>query len=191
MSLVAYALTTVADIEEALEITAGTKTSLITNLINRATDLIESYCDRRFISTAYTNEVYDGMGAHTIVLKQFPVTAISSLQYRNAYFPEFTSNWTTIDSSYYDYKSSGIVYYTMKFSNSVLHYRISYTAGYTTIPNDLAQACIELVSYFMAQTKDKGMQSERLGDYSYTRAQTTLKNAGILEIVDSYKRDAL
>jgi hypothetical protein len=48
---------------------------------------------------------------------------------------------------------------------------IEYTAGYSTIPDDLEQACIEVAAMmYRDRRRDAGLASESLGDYSYTRA---------------------
>ena len=51
-------------------------------------------------------------------------------------------------------------------------YFIDYTAGYTAIPAELEQACIELVKYkFDQSTRDRGLKSEKLGGvYEYVMA---------------------
>lgn len=190
MTLVSYALTTLADVKEALGITDNTQDSLLTNLINRATDIIEKYCDgRRFASTDYTNEEYDGDGSHFLTLKNFPVSALTSVQRMTGDFT--TPSWDTLDSSMYKYlDEEGQIYYTGGFSSGIRNYRASYTAGYTTIPNDLAQACITLVSYLKNQTKSVGMKSETLGEYSYTKDDditASIKNLGLDEILEAYR----
>lgn len=47
--------------------------------------------------------------------------------------------------------------------------KVSYTAGYTTIPSDVVLACYSLATVLRAGREDGGvpMQSENLGDYSY------------------------
>ena len=48
---------------------------------------------------------------------------------------------------------------------------VEYTAGYATVPDDIEQACIEIAAMMYRDRKrDSGLQSESLGDYSYTRA---------------------
>ena len=45
---------------------------------------------------------------------------------------------------------------------------IRYTAGYATTPADLDQICIDLTKvYFDSRTRDGGLESEKIGDYSY------------------------
>ncbi len=55
-----------------------------------------------------------------------------------------------------------------KFSRGVQNITLRYTAGYATTPADLEQICIELVlTYYYGRKRDKGVVSEKIGDYSY------------------------
>ena len=59
---------------------------------------------------------------------------------------------------------------------------IRYVAGYSNIPADLEQICIDLVKHYYDQRKIKsGIKSEKLGDYSYTAFGANEKgpNAGL------------
>lgn len=51
---------------------------LITELINRASDLINRYCNRTLKTTAYTLERYNGEG-RKLFLENYPVTAITQI----------------------------------------------------------------------------------------------------------------
>jgi len=52
---------------------------------------------------------------------------------------------------------------------------VRYTAGYSTIPNDLEQICIDLTKlYYDNASINSAVQSESIGDYSYTN-----KDSGI------------
>ncbi len=58
-------------------------------------------------------------------------------------------------------------------------------------PADIRQACIDLASAFYQNRGKQGIQSERLGDYSYTIAGTSLGKSmveSILENIRGYKR---
>lgn len=52
---------------------------LLTELINRASDLINRYCNRTLKSTAYTREIYYGSGYDRLILDQYPVIRIIRL----------------------------------------------------------------------------------------------------------------
>lgn len=152
-SLNSWALTTVADVKESLGIDAGntSKDNLIIRKINMATEMIESYCNlpynHHFKEATYTNEVYDGTYTDQIPLLMRPVSAVSSFGYRNS--GENVDSWSTIDSEdYFTDLSSGLIngYNTL---SSYSGYRVTYTAGYATIPADLAEACATLAAYLV------------------------------------------
>jgi len=50
---------------------------LLTQLINRASDMMNRYCSRILKTTTYTKEVYYGTGYDKLILEQFPVTRVS------------------------------------------------------------------------------------------------------------------
>lgn len=197
MALVAYALTSLDNLKEVLGITTNIENTLLENIINRATDIIESYCgNRRFKSTAYTNEEYNGTGTCFINAKQYPITALTV--YEKNQGSAGTADWNTLQSDYIKYiddgQGPGQFYYQMGFLLGVRNYRFSYVAGYTTIPYDLEEACIELCVYIYKDRQNKGMKSESLGEYSYTKESFTgnpIENLGLDLVLEKYRTPAI
>jgi len=193
MGVVSYALTTEDNLKEVLGITTNTENNLIDNIINRATDIIESYCgNRRFMSTAYTNEEYDGTGTCYINSRNYPITHLTA--YEKNYGSVGTTDWNTLQADYIRYldegQGPGQFYYQMGFSRGVRNYRFTYVAGYATIPNDLEEACIELCVYIYKDRQNKGMKSESLGEYSYVKESFTgniIENLGLDLVLDKYR----
>lgn len=153
--LLDYALTTVADVKETLGISAGntSKDNLIKRKINQATRMIEAFCalpeDHHFKQATYTNEEYDGSGTNQLVLKMRPVTSITSFQYRDT--PQSDSNFTDVDSELYfaSDTDAGVIDLNFSQSGGWGGYRLTYVAGYATIPADLAEACVTLAAYLV------------------------------------------
>jgi len=148
--LYTYALTSLSDVKETLGISGTAKDNLLIRKINQATDIIEGYCalayNHHFKSTVYTNEEYDGSGANTLSLKMRPVIIISSLQRRQTTQNE--ADWDDIDAdSYFTDLNAGVIEYLSNQGLAWNGYRVSYTAGYATIPADLAEACVTLAAY--------------------------------------------
>lgn len=66
-------------------------------------------------------------------------------------------------------EQSGRVWTSGGFAAGRANIFIAYNGGYATIPDDIEQAAIELVGkLYHAATKDRTIQSESLGDYSWT-----------------------
>lgn len=149
-NLLSYALCSVADVKESLGITDSSKDNLIIRKINQATELIERYTGRRFASTVYTDEMYDADGGSTINLRNYPVITFTSISYRSG--SENINDWQTIDSTdYFIDTNAGIVEFLFDIGQGWQKYKVTYTAGYTTIPADLAEACATLASYMASQ----------------------------------------
>ena len=193
MPLVSYSLTSLDNLKEVLGITDNSKDSLLTNIINRSTDIIESYCNgRRFASTSYTEEEYDGTGTKYINARHFPITAMTA--YDRNQGSVGTTDWNSLQSDYIKYIDDGVgpgqFYYEHGFIRGARNYRFSYTAGYTTIPNDLEEACLELSVWIYKDRQSKGLKSESLGEYSYTKETFTgnpIENLGIDLTLEKYR----
>lgn len=173
MSVVSYALTTVAKVKLALDIpTADTSSdSKIEAFINQVTDFIEGFCaGRRFLSTAYANEIYDSPCGRNVFLHQFPVTALSAVEYRSGTWDSPTWN-TYFAGGYLLYGKSGYVKFAAMLPEISQGLRFSYTAGYLidftqetnplfhTLPFDITQVATELVSKKMNTSKAGGISS--------------------------------
>jgi hypothetical protein len=55
--------------------------ALLGVLITAASDAIEKYCRRDFVSTAY-DELYSGNGQRRLLLRQYPIVSVQSVRYR-------------------------------------------------------------------------------------------------------------
>lgn len=192
-----WALTTLADVKESLGISAGdtSKDNLIIRKINQATDAIENYCgldtDHHLAETTYTNEEYDGTGTRELFLRAKPVTAVSNLAERGT--TENSSDWSTISTSdYFIGEYSGLIKALFTFSTPYNLYRISYTAGFATIPSDLAEACVMLVAYLVdnsatgsaVKSKHEGRRS--IEYFQPKENESLIKQLGIDDILDRY-----
>jgi len=161
MSEIIYtnALTTVQRIKDRLGITSTGFDTLILRLINAATDFIETYCNRKFMEQTYTNEVYtiNYPGTEFLMLKQAPVSVLTSLEYR-AGMPS-DPNYTAFIRDNYELVEdgkSGIVRIYGGVPKGVDVIRATYTAGYKidwanfgssshTLPADLTELCERIV----------------------------------------------
>lgn len=151
-TLVSYALTTVADVKESLGITDSSQDNLVIRKINFATEAIEGWCrlprDHHFKETTYTNEEYDGSGSNMLRLKMRPVSTLSSLQFRTT--SENLDSWDSVDTqNYFLDINSGVVDLLYSEGTRFNSFRATYTAGFATIPADLAEAAVMLAAYLV------------------------------------------
>ena len=139
---------------------------LLYDLIDYASERIESYCARRFASAELT-QYADGSGTSELVLTRRPVSELTSV--RVDADREFAAETELDDSEVVLYPDSGVVLRDgAAFPEGNRNVRIEYTAGYATVPDDLALACVKLAAawYAHARAGADGVSRESLGDYA-------------------------
>lgn len=194
-SLLSYALTTVADVKESLSIASSVTTydNLIIRKINQATRQIEKYCDRRFLLTQYTESEYNGTQTDQLILRQRPIVTFTKLERRDTSLNQ--ADWDTVDTNlYFVDNSAGMLNLMFKASGGWSRYRVTYTAGYATIPEDLAEACVSLACYYVnnADGSDVGVSRKKEGQRELQYGSGSLnfnticQNLGIDSILDLY-----
>lgn len=134
------ALTTAAAVKAYKPITGTELDALINSLVPRASAAIETYLSRKIESTAHV-EIRDGNGGRSMMLKQYPVTAVSAVTVDGQPIPQSSgfgaSGWRLANRS--------LVLDGYSFAHGDANVQIEYTAGYATVPPDIEQACIETI----------------------------------------------
>lgn len=170
MALVAYALCTVNDVKQHLfNSTAGTTyDTLIEDFINSCTDWIEAECGRRFKNLGFviSNEAHSGGdGGGNIFTKNYPIVSVTSFQVNGG--TQANPAWESLNEDDFSIDSdSGIIYVSGGLSKGNLNYRITYEAGYGTVPYDLKLACIKMVSKEFDKRRSQGVLNESSGGAS-------------------------
>lgn len=186
----ASALTTVSNVKDYLGINVTTFDSVLDLIVDGVNQGIENKLNQVFSSATYTNEEYDILKDTTIlVLKRAPVITFTQLQYKDSPLNEDEDSWTTIDSDEYKVDlGSGIITWNSQFQKGKQRYRVTYTAGYATIPDDITLAATILSSSYFNNRKSQGVQSETLGQYSRTFVQDKFNwdSLGLGHLLDKY-----
>lgn len=215
MAVNAHALTTRDRLIDFLELSnlSATDNTVLDMIIDSATDFIEHYCQRRFLETAYTNELYDGTNTDELLLKQYPINSSETFTLQERTTGLNDSNWSTVNSSYYfiDYedgiiklpKGSSWRYEAIsdgsKFNRLVQGWRVTYTAGFdfdnaATFPSDVGLADLEYAVWRLGaliwnrRRGDPGVSSESIGDYSVSYTKAVMETEEIKSILDKYAR---
>lgn len=121
--------------------------TLLQKTITRVSAEIEKRCNRIFLAANYT-EYYAGNGGNKLCLKHWPVNSIASL------YIDDDRQWESddlIDSDdiIISDELPGLIILDngelfSKTINNIENIKITYNAGYATIPSDLEQRCIEI-----------------------------------------------
>lgn len=203
-ALLPYALTTVQRIKDRLALTDTNFDALILRWINASSDFIENYCERRFKETSYSNELYsvENPKAAFIALRQYPVSAISSFQYKVG--TPSTPNYTDFLVDNYEIDEGGrfgLVRVYQHVPTGINSIRASYTAGYKinfanygdmsthTLPADLTQVCENLVvrAFKRRELADKSQESYDGGTITWRKE---LSDEDTMTLAD-YKRPVI
>lgn len=195
--LLDYALTDLASVKETLSISSGdhSKDNLIIRKINQATVMIENYCGRRFKATDYTNEEYDSTHTDQLVLKNRPIISLTNIGTRDTSLNE--DDWEITDSQlYFADNSAGVLDLNFYATGRWNRLRVTYRAGYETIPADLAEAAATLAAFYVEnntsgqaiRTKEEG---QRRIEYYNTKSgnsagDSLMQQLGIDDILNAY-----
>jgi len=142
------ALVSVATLESYLGVSGETWDSdeqdFGINLINAASARANVITGRQLASRTHTDIILDGSGRDIVVLPEYPVTDVAELRVDTARSFGATS---VIDTDDYEYYDDGRLCYWSGFPLARRCVKVTYTAGYATVPYDLQQAVVESCAY--------------------------------------------
>ena len=160
----------------------GTDDPILSSLITSISAWIENYCERVFASGSYAS-TYDGTGGRTMTLSAGPVTAISSVTIDGYVVPVATS---PVMAGYtFDDSSVSLNGYT--FSEGKNNVVIVYTAGYSSVPAELAMACTQLVALRYKLRASIGLKSVSMTQGGTTTYMDEIP-FDVRTTLDNYKR---
>lgn len=155
-------LTTLADVKAWLQTGQSalpvTDDALLTRLVTAASQYVQSWLSRPIAPADYF-EVRDGTGGETLQFACFPVAEVLSLSIDGQEIPRAVSS----RAPGYAFSPTQLSVRGYRFTRGVQNIAIGYTAGYSTIPPDIAQACIELVALRYRERTRIGEVSKSLG----------------------------
>lgn len=177
------ALAALADVKEYLDLETSdtTQDALLTNLIDRASSFIEMWLGRIVLSESYF-DLRDGNGHRAMVFINNPITAVSSLKINGNIIPVST-DWNVPGYIIDNYQ---IVLIGYVFDKGIRNVSMSYTGGYATVPNDIKQACVELVAKKYKSRAWIGQRSKSVGGESVSFSTDDI-NAETKVILNNYK----
>lgn len=155
-------IATLAQLKTQLNIKQSDTTydTKLTLFLSAGQAFIENFCDRKFESASYT-ELIHGNKTNTIIPKQWPIQSVTTLKISG------TRAWadpaSLIPSADYGISndSTTVTYYAGLIPKGYDVVQLVYTAGYTTMPNDLVLANLWASEWFYLhnQRGDSGRNS--------------------------------
>jgi hypothetical protein len=182
-------LVTKAEYKTYMGITSTNSDTEIDFLIPKVSDLVKSYCRRTF-NDYYDNikvEYFDG-GFKELLLKETPLVTVSTVSYSSDYGKTYTNlvkytDWAIKGDSIVSLNPNG-------FPETINGYRVSYFAGYDTIPGDLKLAVLDLIEYYsrnngaVHSSRDLNPNTTQINYVASTNLPATIKR-----VLDQYVAD--
>lgn len=176
MAANAIDLCTLADVKAWLSIPTGTTTSddLLQTLITAASAFINSWTERGDMKSAARVETRRGNGHDRMMTEFFPVTAVSKVMVDGKEIPAATG----YTDSGYVFEDTSISLRGSKFCKGIQNVRLEYTAGYSPVPYDLQQACVEMVGqrFRSKDTAGAGISAKSLAGETISFSQKDMSN---------------
>ena len=123
---------------------------VIDAIIPKVSNYVKTYCRRTFIDYVddYKVEATNAGYGSAIVLKEYPLLSVSSVDYSEDYGQTYTSLVEFTDYIV-DLEEGNIVSLSDDFPKVLNGYQITYTAGYEELPEDLKLAILDLITYYI------------------------------------------
>lgn len=199
-------LVTRAEYKAYQGISSTTSDTAIDTLITKVSELVKSICRRSFVD--YVDEAkveYSEGGSNTIELSETPVLSVSSVEYSSNYGAEYTTLTEYVNYAFSKTQNNirpilvvspppeviGYIPYGSRsnpiFPEAINGYRITYTAGYETLPEDLKLAVLDLIAYYIKN--DSAVHTHKLAQPNTMQVEyitSTNLPAHIKRILDLY-----
>lgn len=151
-------LTTITDVKNWLGVTTSNGDENLSRLITAASTFIQSWLNRTIAVQAYS-QTLNGTNSKSMMLANAPIVSISSLTINGSVIAPAADS----QSSGYLYDDNTVYLSGYTFWRGLQNIKISYSAGYSVIPYDIAQACIELVAMRFKEKERIGLASQAIG----------------------------
>lgn len=174
-------LTTLANVKSWMSITSTDHDVVLTRLISAASNFVASWLNRDLFAADY-NERFNGTGTRSLMLTNYPVLSVAAVVINGVSVPAGTD---TADGYFFD--KDGLALRGYSFQAGVCNVRVSYRGGFETIPLEIEQAVIELVSLRHKERERIGLVSKGLAGETITFTQKDF-TMSIKSVLNQFKR---
>lgn len=201
MDLASNALITLDDLKDFMGIDKEEENESRDNLlkfyINAVSSQIQKKIGRNILAQDYV-EKYPGTNSNELVLKNYPVNSIDSVEY--VVDNEIIDNMD--DYEYELQEGPGILYkndgwliegYSINYMSDKIdfpskHIKVAYNAGFNEVPFDLQLICAQFISdsYDMDNSKGGTLKEYKISDVSMTFRDEINFNSEQLKTIKSY-----
>lgn len=162
----ATALTTLAAVKTAGNITGSGDDGLLQSIIDAASSYIAVWCSREFGAVTETI-VVDGNGRQKLFCPKTPIISMSSLVVNGSVIPP-RGGYSPNAFGYAHTDNMILLVGPYSFAEGWQNVEITLTYGYASVPSDLERACIELVLSRYRARQRIDLMSQSMGGESVT-----------------------
>ena len=173
---------------------------IVAQLITAMSTQIQTFLGYQLASSTYTRN-FNGTGGAILLLPDRPVTAVASVMVDGISIPSaaIPNDGFVFDTKFL-YLTQSSRFCSARFNRGFQNVAVTYTAGYTTIPADLVQACLAWIkTIYDSIDYSSAVAMLRAGDtqISFTNyltelnGQTLLVPPSIASALLPYRRIAL
>lgn len=122
------------------------------NFLINISDMVDGYCRRHFWQETKTDEEYLGKDKDVIMLKNYPVLAVSGIVYEELFTDPKVEN--DLDVTYYEWTRQGVLQH-LSYWDKRYRYKVTYVYGYDEVPADIKVAVMKWAK-ILADSVDTG-----------------------------------
>ncbi len=168
-------LVTLAEYKAYAGLTTPNQDTAIKSIITKASALAKSICRRTFVDyVADARTDVFASGAEKVYLSEFPVLGVSSVEYSSDYGATYTALVEFTDYVI-DAEEGSITFLNWSlYPKQINAFKVVYTAGFETVPDDLKVAVLDLVTYYLKA--DMAVKSQRDAGSNTVQIEYITKN---------------
>lgn len=180
-------LITKAEYKAYVGISSTSQDAAIDAIIPKVSALVKAICRRTFVDYVSTDKVEYFQDAYSVYLPlESPIISITSLEYSDDYGQTYTTLTPYVDYVW-DKQNDCINCIGTDFSEQINAQKLTYKAGYATLPPDLKLAVCDLVTYYLRN--DSAVHSNKAPGTNSVQVEyitTTSLPAHIRRVLDLY-----
>lgn len=142
-----------------ISISNANEDAYLQTLANDVEQRVKTFLGRDLETQTYTEEKHDGDGTKELLLDQYPVTSVTKLEFYHGLNSNGSENWEEqVQNDEYErlvISKSGvsIILDGLTFPKGSRNVRVTYVAGYATIPYDIQMGCKELFKLYYNESR--------------------------------------
>jgi len=195
MALDSTALITLPEFKRYIGAKANdtSKDELLEDCINAASDMIIKHCNRDFLAANYV-EYVSGHGTSLLLLPQFPVNSVTEIKVvaSDGSLENLFNGDDTISNTAFVEEAAITLRKGYCFPAGKRNIKVSFNAGYESIPPAVAKVCKEIAAMIYKESKDGedrlGVRSESKGVGATTSKSFYLTSEELLSRLDSFRK---